>query len=72
MGTLMLFYGEIILKINDKKAIAEKAVELLKNTDEKIMNISLECGFTSLTSFNKAFKNSVGITPIELRSIYKK
>ena len=50
----------------------EKAVELLKNTNEKIMNISLECGFTSLTSFNKAFKNSVGITPIELRSIYKK
>ena len=50
----------------------EKAVEFLKNTDEKIMNISLECGFTSLTSFNKAFKNSVGITPIELRSIYKK
>lgn len=50
----------------------EKAVELLKNTDEKIMNVSLECGFTSLTSFNKAFKNSVGITPIELRSTYRK
>lgn len=50
----------------------EKAVELLKNTDEKIMNVSLECGFTSLTSFNKSFKNSVGITPIELRNIYKK
>ena len=50
----------------------EKAIELLKGTDEKIMNISLECGFTSLTSFNKAFKNSVGITPMELRNIYKK
>lgn len=50
----------------------ENAVQLLKNSDEKIMNISLECGFTSLTSFNKAFKKSVGITPIELRELYKK
>lgn len=49
----------------------EKAAELIKKTDKTVMSIALECGFTSLTSFNKAFKKLVGITPVELRQMYK-
>ncbi|MBR5527996.1 MAG: helix-turn-helix transcriptional regulator [Clostridia bacterium] len=49
----------------------EKAAELIKKTDKTVMSIALECGFTSLTSFNKAFKKLVGITPMELRQMYK-
>lgn len=46
----------------------EKAVESLKTTNKTIMEIALECGFQSITSFNKAFKNSVGCTPSEIRN----
>ncbi|MBQ7821911.1 MAG: AraC family transcriptional regulator [Clostridia bacterium] len=46
----------------------EKAVELLKDTDKTVMDIAFECGFTSLTSFNKLFKQLIGITPTELRN----
>lgn len=49
----------------------EKAAEFIKKTDKTVMSIALECGFTSLTSFNKAFKKLVGITPVELRQMYK-
>lgn len=45
----------------------ERAVELLRKTDMSVMDISLACGFTSLTSFNKAFKTLVGFPPTELR-----
>jgi AraC-like DNA-binding protein len=48
----------------------EKAVELLRETDMSVMDISLACGFTSLTSFNKAFKSLVGLSPTKYRSIH--
>lgn len=46
----------------------EKALESLKNTNKTIMEIALECGFTSITSFNKAFKKSVGCIPTDIRN----
>lgn len=45
----------------------EKATEQLKNTTVSVMDIAEGCGFTSLTSFNKAFKQLIGITPTEYR-----
>ncbi len=41
----------------------EKARELLKSTNNTVMEIAGECGFSSLTSFNKAFKALAGVTP---------
>ena len=46
----------------------EKAQELLKNTDKTVMEIAGLCGFTSLTSFNKAFKTLTGITPTDYKN----
>lgn len=48
----------------------EKAVELLKYSKKSIVNIALECGFTNITSFNKMFKQLVGLTPTDLRKSY--
>ena len=45
----------------------EHALESLKNTDKTIISIAFECGFTSITSFNKAFKKLVGIVPSDVR-----
>lgn len=46
----------------------EKALESLKSTKKTILEISYECGFSSITSFNKAFKNSVGCVPSDIRN----
>ena len=49
----------------------EKAQELLKNTDKTVMEIAGLCGFTSLTSFNKAFKSLIGVTPTTFKNSYR-
>ena len=45
----------------------DKAMKLLRDSDMTVIDISSACGFTSLTSFNKAFKALAGFTPTELR-----
>ena len=45
----------------------ENALESLKSTNKTITEIALECGFASITSFNKAFKSAVGRVPTEIR-----
>ena len=47
-----------------------KAKELLLNEDINISEIAQECGFSSLYSFSRAFKENVGISPIKFRKIY--
>ena len=49
----------------------EKAQELLKNTNKTVMEIAGECGFLSLTSFNKAFKSLIGVTPTTFKNSYR-
>ncbi len=46
----------------------ERAKELLKNTDEKIIEICHTAGFGDVSHFNKMFKKSVGLTPTDFRS----
>lgn len=41
----------------------ERAVALLENGNMKITDIALECGFRTLTNFNRLFKKHVGVTP---------
>lgn len=44
-----------------------EAKRLLTATAEKIDRIALECGFGSLNTFNRVFRESVGMTPREYR-----
>lgn len=41
----------------------EKALSLLRGTDDGILEIALQCGFNSTTGFHKVFKKVTGITP---------
>lgn len=43
------------------------ACYLLKNTRESILEVSLRCGYASLSSFNRSFKQIVGMNPTEYR-----
>jgi AraC-like DNA-binding protein len=35
----------------------------LRSRNDKVLSVALECGFSDLTFFNRAFKARVGMTP---------
>ena len=53
--------------INDRR-LAE-AAESLRLTDDKILTISQDAGFTNLSNFNRQFKKRYGVTPREYREM---
>ena len=48
-----------------------EASERLIDSEEAVLNIALDAGFRSLSSFNKAFKQSLSKTPTEYRAQHK-
>lgn len=44
------------------------AEDLLKNTNSKFVDIALQCGFGSVSSFNRSFKKIKGVIPSEFKS----
>ena len=44
-----------------------ESVYILKNTNKKIIDIALDCGFNSLRTFNRNFKEIIGMTPTKYR-----
>ncbi len=44
----------------------EKAIELIKTTDMTKLDIAMECGFSSMSNFYKAFSDVTGKSPREL------
>ncbi len=49
----------------------EKASEMLSNTNEKVIDIAIQCGYDNISYFIKRFKNLKGITPQEYRKVSK-
>lgn len=49
----------------------QKAVSLLENTDKKIVDVMLDCGFQNQSSFNRIFRDSLGSSPADYRSRFK-
>lgn len=45
----------------------EKAVELLAETDEKVITVATACGYDNISYFIKRFKKQKGVTPQEYR-----
>ena len=43
------------------------ACEHLKRTDEPIAEIAVKCGFSTNSTFNRNFKQLLGVTPMEWR-----
>jgi AraC-like DNA-binding protein len=54
-----------------KKYIAkkklEKAISLLKSTDKRISDIAYDCGYETISTFNRSFKSMHGVSPTEFR-----
>jgi AraC-like DNA-binding protein len=50
----------------------KKAADKLLNTNETVKGIAYECGFSTLTNFNRHFKKFMGCTPTELRAQYQR
>ena len=46
----------------------QKAKSLLLNTDKKILDVMLECGFQNQSSFNRVFRDVTGYSPREWRT----
>lgn len=53
--------------INRKRV--KKAEKMLKETDKKITEISMECGYGSLRNFNRVYKEITGNTPQQVREM---
>ena len=45
-----------------------KACHLLRNTEKTVLECAMECGYSSLRSFNRNFKIHTGVTPLEYRA----
>ncbi len=51
---------------------SEYAGELILKTDKSLTEISYDCGYNSLNTFCRCFKNHYGMTPSEFKKIRKK
>lgn len=45
-----------------------KACYLLRESDYQVQDIAVDCGFASISNFNKQFKKTVGISPRDYRA----
>jgi AraC-like DNA-binding protein/predicted transcriptional regulator YdeE len=55
----------ITAHVRDRRFI--RACIQLVDTDESILNIGMDCGYTSAQSFSRAFRNIYGLSPSEYR-----
>ena len=51
--------------VNDLRVV--KSLELLRNTDKKVIDISFDVGFNNVNHFNRVFKRQMGIAPLSYR-----
>jgi len=45
----------------------ELAAEKLLSTDRNVGEIAMECGYNSISNFNRSFKTVIGQTPVAYR-----
>ncbi|WP_162939511.1 AraC family transcriptional regulator [Neorhizobium sp. NCHU2750] len=50
------------------EAVMTVAMDWLKNTEQSVTEIALRLGFSETSSFSRAFRNSTGFTPSQLRN----
>jgi len=47
----------------------KKSMELLKNTDMRVIDIASSVGFENVTNFNRVFKKFIGLSPVQYRKL---
>ena len=55
-------------KITNK--VLEKAENLLINSDDKIINIAMDCGFNNISYFNRIFQKKHHVSPSKYRNTF--
>jgi AraC-like DNA-binding protein len=55
-------YGQSLGRFLQKVRL-DKAAAMLRSSDSAVSSVALECGFDSVYSFSRAFKNGVGLSP---------
>ena len=53
------------------KVRTNKACYLLRETEYQVHDIAMECGFASISNFNKQFRKTEGISPRDYRAQFK-
>ena len=56
-------FRDLVLQVR-----AERAMELLNETNASVTNIAMMLGYSSAAHFTRAFKQTMGLTPSEVRS----
>jgi len=59
-------FGETPHRYLQRRRI-ERAMRMLRETDEDVTGISIEVGFRSLGTFSRTFREIVGVSPSEYR-----
>ena len=49
----------------------QKSMELLRTTDKFVLEICLDSGFKNVNHFNRIFKSSTGLTPLQYRKAFQ-
>ncbi|MBR5156956.1 MAG: AraC family transcriptional regulator [Clostridia bacterium] len=47
----------------------KKSMELLKNTDKRVIDVALDVGFENVTNFNRVFKKLIGMSPTQYKKL---
>ena len=45
----------------------ESSKEMLRETDDTVLNIAISSGYNNISLYNREFKKAYGITPLEYR-----
>ena len=64
--TVGISYSEYVIQYK-----ISRACYLLQNSEATILDISSDCGFNSLRSFNRNFRLQLGIPPAEYRRRFR-
>ena len=68
---IIFYLGEIIYE-NVRKNFKSYACNLLDKHQDTISQIALASGFGSIRSFNRVFRQILGVTPAEYRNEHRK
>lgn len=80
IAMLSLSYFSYLFKAITGKTVVEyindlrirKALQLLQETNDLVVDICFNTGFKNVSHFNRTFKNQVGISPTQYRKAYRK
>lgn len=63
--------GQTFVEYLHEKRIRQ-AMEMLTQTNDRVLNICYACGFNNINHFNRIFKSIVGVSPTQYRSANRK